>query len=140
MFFSGILARDESSSSTGHLKLAQNQLLLSPLYSCSMEILLKTELIYRNSLSEVFREKLRDCTACVVQQCKEKTVFEQCVKSCMEPCVRSKLEFERRRRELLEDIREELVSSCARAEDVELCREKVVRKYRSGLNRLTEDL
>lgn len=105
-----------------------------------MEILLKTELLYRNSLSEVFREKLSECTACVVQQCKEKETFEQCVKLCMEPCVKSKLEFERRRRKLLEDIREDLISSCVQAEDVEFCRENVVKKYRSGLDRLTEGL
>ena len=103
-----------------------------------MEIILRSEILYKSpEFHKKIREKLKLCTGCIVSSCNESSLAP-CVEKCMEPCTAFKLSYESKKTELLEQLKNEMLSACLHNPDQESCKRSIVSKYRESISSLFE--
>ena len=99
-----------------------------------MEAILVSEVLYKSpAFHEVVRKKLISCTDCIISQCKASSL-DPCVESCMEPCTTFKSNYESRRLEILESLKNTMLRECLNSPTQETCVKTVVSSHVSQIS------
>ena len=100
-----------------------------------MEIILKSEILYKSpEFHEIVRKKLTSCTDCITKSCSSSNL-NPCVEVCMKPCIEFKLDYENKRNQLLDSVKNSMLNECLQSTNKKACQKKLISSH---LERLSE--